>query len=122
MKVTGHRKSRPVTANASGDLLKKGALFNDEIHKLPTGFTTAFPKGVYRYASNEEANFHWMECVVKGMVQHARLIPYVEIINLDGISVRTLSLDGLLKTKQSGRDKDKIDRLVLEKALAVLRS
>ena len=72
MRVTGHRKLRPVKANASGDMLKQGALFNDEIHKLPTGSTTAFPKGVYRYASSEEANSHWMECVVKGMVQHAR--------------------------------------------------
>ena len=52
----------------------------------------------------------------------ASLMPYVEIIDLDGIPVRTLSLEGLLKTKQSGRDKDKMDRLVLEKALAALRS
>ena len=52
----------------------------------------------------------------------ASLMPYVEIIDLDGIPVKTLSLEGLLKTKQSERDKDKMDRLVLEKALAALRS
>jgi len=31
--------------------------------------------------------------------------------------VRTLNLEGLLKTKQTSRDKDKLDRLILERAL-----
>ncbi|MCP4430983.1 MAG: hypothetical protein GY806_08410, partial [Gammaproteobacteria bacterium] len=41
------------------------------------------------------------------------LKPYSETIDLDGILVRTLNLEGLLKTKQSMRDKDTLDRLVL---------
>ncbi len=48
------------------------------------------------------------------------LTPYSETIDLDGILVRTLNLEGLLKTKQSMRDKDTLDRLVLEKALEAL--
>lgn len=66
MKTTG-RKVRPISLEASGELLKQGALWNDEIHKLPTGQSTFFPKGVYRYKSHEEANNHWDECVAKGM-------------------------------------------------------
>ena len=72
MKIAGQRKQRVLSAAASGDLLKQGALFNDEVHKLPTGSRTAFPKGIYRYATHEEANLHWLECVVKAMAQYAR--------------------------------------------------
>ena len=46
---------------------------------------------------------------------------YSETLDLDGIPVRTVSLEGLLLTKQTMRDKDVSDRLVIERALAVLR-
>ncbi len=46
------------------------------------------------------------------------LLPYAVTIDLDGVPVRTLNLEGLLKTKQSVRDKDRLDREVLERALA----
>ncbi|MBI4938237.1 MAG: nucleotidyltransferase [Nitrosomonadales bacterium] len=45
------------------------------------------------------------------------LARYAEIIDLDGIPVRTLSLEGLLLTKQTVRDKDAMDRMVLQKAI-----
>jgi predicted nucleotidyltransferase len=48
------------------------------------------------------------------------LSPYAVTIDFDGVPVRTLSLEGLLRTKQSARDKDKLDRDVLERALAEL--
>jgi hypothetical protein len=47
---------------------------------------------------------------------------YAETIGLDGIPVRTISLEGLLLTKQTMRDKDAIDRIVIEHALEVLRA
>lgn len=50
------------------------------------------------------------------------LKPYVETIDLDGIAVHTLSLTGLLKTKQSTRDKDVMDKLILEKAIQALHN
>jgi predicted nucleotidyltransferase len=50
------------------------------------------------------------------------LKPYVETVDLDGIAVHTLSLTGLLKTKQSTRDKDVMDRVILERAVAALRN
>lgn len=43
---------------------------------------------------------------------------YAETIDLDGIPVRTVNLQGLLLTKQTARDKDIADRIVLERALA----
>lgn len=45
------------------------------------------------------------------------LARYAEIVDLDGIPVRTLSLEGLLLTKQSVRDKDVMDRVVLQRAI-----
>lgn len=42
---------------------------------------------------------------------------YAEIVDLDGIPVRTLSIEGLLLTKQAVRDKDAIDKMVLQKAI-----
>jgi predicted nucleotidyltransferase len=47
----------------------------------------------------------------------ATLAPYAETVDLDGIPVRTLSLEGLLRTKQTVRDKDVMDRVVLQKAI-----
>ena len=49
------------------------------------------------------------------------LKPYAETIDLDGVSVRTVNLEGLLLTKRTNRDKDVADRIVLEKSLEVLR-
>jgi hypothetical protein len=46
------------------------------------------------------------------------LLPYAVTIDLDGVPIRTLGLEGLLKTKQSMRDKDRLDREVLERAIA----
>ncbi len=42
-------------------------------------------------------------------------------IDLDGIPVKTVDLEGLLLTKQTMRDKDAADRIVIERALAVMR-
>jgi len=49
------------------------------------------------------------------------LVPYRETIELDDVIVQTLNLEGLLKTKQSSRAKDVMDRAVLEKALEAMR-
>lgn len=49
------------------------------------------------------------------------LKPFAQTLDLDGTPVRTVSLEGLLLTKQTLRDKDAADRTVIERALAVLR-
>jgi predicted nucleotidyltransferase len=50
------------------------------------------------------------------------LAGYAEVIDLDGIPVHTINLEGLIRTKRTLRDKDVADRNVLERALAELRS
>jgi predicted nucleotidyltransferase len=45
------------------------------------------------------------------------LLPFEQRIDLDGVPVRTVSLEGLLKTKQTYRDKDALDRVVIERTL-----
>ena len=46
---------------------------------------------------------------------------YAETIDLDGLPLRTINLEGLLRTKQTMRDKDVADRIVLERALEMFR-
>ncbi len=46
---------------------------------------------------------------------------YAETVDLDGIPIRTVNLEGLLRTKQTTRDKDIADRIVLERALKSFR-
>ena len=46
------------------------------------------------------------------------LLPYAVTIDFDGVPLRTVNLEGLLKTKQTSREKDKMDRVILERALA----
>ncbi|MES9857866.1 MAG: hypothetical protein ABW166_14900 [Sedimenticola sp.] len=71
MRSVGKRQVREITENASGELLKQGAMFNDELHKLPTGSTTHMRKGIYRFSSHKEANRHQEESVIEGMVEYA---------------------------------------------------
>jgi hypothetical protein len=46
---------------------------------------------------------------------------YAQTVDLDGVPVKTLDLEGLLLTKQTLREKDAADRLVLERALQIYR-
>lgn len=46
---------------------------------------------------------------------------YAETVDFDGIPLQTVNLEGLLRTKQTMRDKDVADRNILERALEVLR-
>ncbi|MDR0576562.1 MAG: hypothetical protein LBI87_03275 [Candidatus Accumulibacter sp.] len=46
---------------------------------------------------------------------------YAETVELDGVPIRTVNLEGLLLTKRTMRDKDVADRIVLERALETLR-
>jgi len=49
------------------------------------------------------------------------LQPYAEIIEIQpGVMLRTLNLQGLLRTKQTVREKDVMDRMVLERALQAI--
>jgi len=47
---------------------------------------------------------------------------YIETIDLDGVPLRVLNLEGLLLTKQGKRPKDEMDASILRQALAILSS
>jgi hypothetical protein len=49
---------------------------------------------------------------------YAELAPYTETRTVDGQSIRVLSLEGLLLTKEGMREKDRADAVVLRAALA----
>ncbi|MFM2449222.1 MAG: hypothetical protein RIS44_1672 [Pseudomonadota bacterium] len=49
------------------------------------------------------------------------LQPYTQTLDLDGIPVKTIDLQGLLLTKKTLREKDRLDCQIIERALAVLR-
>jgi len=71
MRVVGNRRERPLEFHASAHLLAQGAKFNEEIQRLPGGGSTYIPKGIYRYATLEDANRHWERCVAEGMARIA---------------------------------------------------
>ena len=47
---------------------------------------------------------------------------YIETIDLEGVALRVLNLEGLLLTKQGNRPKDQMDASILRQALAILKS
>lgn len=47
---------------------------------------------------------------------------YAEKVEIDGVPVNTINLEGLLLTKQTMRDKDVMDRIVLERALEAVHA
>lgn len=46
---------------------------------------------------------------------------FAQTVDLEGLPVQTVNLEGLLRTKQTMRDKDIADRAVLERALEMIR-
>lgn len=46
---------------------------------------------------------------------------FEERIEIDGIPLRTVNLEGLLRTKQSAREQDALDRAAIQRALEALK-
>lgn len=65
MKIIGHRHPPPLTYLASGVQLAEGARFSETLANLSP--TLGIAKGVYRYATHEAANQHWLECIARNM-------------------------------------------------------
>ena len=49
------------------------------------------------------------------------LLPYSVTLDFEGVPLHTVNLEGLLRTKQTTREKDRMDRLILERALQQTR-
>jgi hypothetical protein len=88
-----------ISLQASGLLLKEGALFNEALaHLAPSTFV---PKGVYRYSSHLAANQHAFECLSLGMGKQAAEAAI-------GLAAK--------------HEKDTQDRHIIERALAVYKN
>lgn len=72
MRTVGNRRPVAISFHASATLLAEGALFNDEIQRLPTGGVGFVPKGLYRFQSYEAAIRFDLECLAKDMPSIAR--------------------------------------------------
>ena len=59
------RKEKPITFDASGDSLIKGAIFNENIHKSFGTKNNGILKGLYHFKSHVEANEHMEICIAK---------------------------------------------------------
>jgi phage FluMu gp28-like protein len=69
MRQVGSRRERPLSYQASSQLLIEGARFSEAVSHLAQ--TTFIPKGVYRFHSHEDANQHQERCLVLGMAGRA---------------------------------------------------
>jgi hypothetical protein len=72
MKTVGRRIPRPVTFHASGEALREGARFCEELQRLPFARLTGIPKGVRRFATHEEQNRYDLDCAARRMAQVSR--------------------------------------------------
>lgn len=72
MRTLGSRIEPPITFQPSADALLRGARFNDDIHRLPTGRSTCIPKGLYRFKSFAESNRFDLDAVASAVAQAAR--------------------------------------------------
>lgn len=71
MRIVGKRKLRPIARQPSGELLAEGARFCEGIERYGEFASTFIPKGVYRFATLEEADAHRERCLIEGMARLA---------------------------------------------------
>jgi hypothetical protein len=66
MKQLGHRKDGLVKSETNGASLAAAIAFSSDLSQLAGG-SVMFPKGIFRYKSHNEANFHKERCLAQGM-------------------------------------------------------
>lgn len=78
--------------------------------------------GDKRYAVrvNDEYTIDVMPSVAGHSWEEMR--PFIQTLDLDGVPLKLLNLEGLLLTKEGARPKDQLDAAVLRQALAMLRA
>jgi len=70
MRTVGQKIERPLSADASGELLREAAAFNEMLQNaFPFGGVGHFPKGVYRFSSHAEANKQDGICLAQHMAK-----------------------------------------------------
>ena len=71
MRIVGKRSLREIGDQPSGELLAEGARFNQGVERYGEFASTFIPKGVYRFATLEEADAHRERCLIEGMARLA---------------------------------------------------
>jgi hypothetical protein len=71
MRTVGHRKLQELTFAASAELLVASARINDSLRRFPGAGSTFIPKGLYRFATHEDADEHRLACLARGMARLA---------------------------------------------------
>ena len=66
MITVGKRIAHPLVATPTSTYLRSNIEFSADLTKIADG-KVFFPKGVFRYASHEEANAHQEACLAEGI-------------------------------------------------------
>lgn len=95
---------------------------------LPDGATRALEREPDVFADDKRyalrVNDEFTIDIMPSVAGHSwdEMQSYIETIDLDGVPLRVLNLEGLLLTKQGDRPKDRMDASILEQALAILKA
>ena len=73
MRIVGKHKYTEIFATASGEHLKRAAMFNETLQAtMPNGNQGYIPKGIYRFKTHRDANKHQDDCLVAHLVRIAK--------------------------------------------------
>ena len=72
MKIVGRREERPLSFDASAELLAIAGRFLAELHKFPGANLTGIPKGVRRFKTHDEMNRYDDQRLAEHMARLAR--------------------------------------------------
>jgi hypothetical protein len=120
--IINHISRLPVDV-AARDIVFPGQCVKDALMTLPDQAA----KDIEPQWLEEGENIRVADAVVVDIMLNANgqtyetLRRYSQTLDLDGVPVPAVNLEGLLLTKQTMRDKDALDRIVIERALAIFR-
>jgi hypothetical protein len=108
----------PGAENARRWMLALGRLPDAAVNELASDPDVFARDRRYAIRVNDEFTVDIMPSIAGRSWEEMRR--YVEVVDLDGVPLRVLSLEGLLLTKQGLRPKDQMDAAVLASAIEAL--
>lgn len=115
------RGTTDIDISVPGDA-RTGAIIKQALSTLPDRAAAEIEPGWFE----EGENIRILDEFVIDLMLNANgqtfemLAPYAQTLDLDGIPVQTISLEGLLLTKRTMRPKDAIDCITIERALKAI--
>jgi predicted nucleotidyltransferase len=100
--------------------LEVGVLVKNALMELPEGVAADIDPAWFAEGENIRVSDEFIVDIMFNACgeTYETLSKYKETTDIDGIPVNTVTLEGLLLTKQTVRSKDISDRIVLERAIA----